>query len=161
MMRPRGRPPTPSAMSSPSEPVDTVSISTGFWPLPSRMIDPLPKARSICDRAASRAFVLSMDEPSTRRRADWDMGRVLMAGGRWDLKARPPVCPCFVLFLQEEPRTIRLRRAHGRHGSPGGLRVLGESGVVRDPDFDLRAPNLVFVPRHEPASKSLNVGRKL
>src|SRR3954451_7206718 len=84
MTRPRGRPPTPSAMSSPSEPVDTVSISTGFWPLPSRMIDPLPKARSIWDSAASRAFVLSMDEPSTSRRADWDMG----AGSLWQGERR-------------------------------------------------------------------------
>jgi hypothetical protein len=37
--------------------------------LPSRMIEPLPKLRSICDSAASRAFDLSMDEPSTRRSA--------------------------------------------------------------------------------------------
>src|SRR3954465_2062876 len=147
-MRPRGRPPTPSARSGPGEPVDTVSISTGFWPLPSRMIDPLPKARSICDRAASRAFVLSMDEPSTRRRADWDMGRVLMAGGRWELNARPPVCTRFFLFFAKKTPPVRLRRAHGRHGSAGGLRVLGESGVVRDPEFDLRAPNLGFVSRH-------------
>ena len=32
---------------SPSEPVETVSISTAFWFLPRRMIEPLPKARSI------------------------------------------------------------------------------------------------------------------
>src|SRR5215203_6133565 len=94
-------------MSRPSEPVDTVSISTGFWPLPSRMMDPLPKARSIWDRAASRAFVLSMDEPSTRRRADWDMGRVLMAGRLGELNAEPAVCTCFVLKVQDRRRLSR------------------------------------------------------
>src|ERR1700761_3343550 len=59
----------PSAMSSPSEPVETVSISSEPAFLPSRMIEPLPKLRSICDSAASRAFDLSMDDPSTRRSA--------------------------------------------------------------------------------------------
>src|SRR5271155_6138354 len=59
----------PSAMSSPSEPVETVSTSIDRLFLPSRMIEPLPKLRSICDSAASRAFDLSMDGPSTRRSA--------------------------------------------------------------------------------------------
>src|ERR1700730_11066796 len=59
----------PSAMSRPSEPVDTVSMSIDCIFLPSRMIEPLPKLRSICESAASRAFDLSMDDPSTRRSA--------------------------------------------------------------------------------------------
>src|SRR6185295_1689446 len=59
----------PSAMSSPSEPVDTVSTSIDLLFLPSRMIEPLPKLRSICDSAASRAFDLSMEEPSITRSA--------------------------------------------------------------------------------------------
>src|SRR5262245_43553464 len=59
----------PSAMSRPSEPVDTVSTSIDLLFLPSRMIEPLPKLRSICESAASRAFDLSMEEPSTRRKA--------------------------------------------------------------------------------------------
>src|SRR6201990_477247 len=59
----------PSAMSRPSEPVDTVSTSIDLLFLPSRMIEPLPKLRSICESAASRAFDLSMDESSTRRSA--------------------------------------------------------------------------------------------
>src|SRR5216684_3235013 len=78
--RPRGRPPTPSAMSSPSEPDEMVSMSIERSFLPSRMIDPLPKLRSICESAASRAFVLSMDDPSTRRRAACDMFAILMTG---------------------------------------------------------------------------------
>src|SRR5437899_3576088 len=59
----------PSAMSRPSEPVETVSTSIDLLFLPSRMIEPLPKLRSIWESAASRAFDLSMDEPSTRRSA--------------------------------------------------------------------------------------------
>src|SRR3954466_11607303 len=56
-------------MSSPSEPVDTVSISIDLSFLPSFMIEPLPKARSIWVSAASRALDLSMDELSTTRSA--------------------------------------------------------------------------------------------
>src|SRR5262249_61671879 len=56
-------------MSRPSDPVGIVSTSIALLFLPSRMIEPLPKARSIWDSAASRAFDLTMDEPSTRRRA--------------------------------------------------------------------------------------------
>src|SRR3984893_19601242 len=59
----------PSTISRPSEPVDTVSTSIAAMFLPSRMIEPLPKLRSICESAASRAFDLSMDDPSTRRSA--------------------------------------------------------------------------------------------
>src|SRR5262249_32086143 len=54
-------------MSRPSEPVETVSTSIDLSFLPSRMIEPLPKLRSIWESAASRAFDLSMEEPSTRR----------------------------------------------------------------------------------------------
>src|SRR6476646_5738635 len=56
-------------MSSPSEPVDTVSTSIDLSFLPSRMIEPVPKLRSIWESAASRAFDLSIGEPSTRRSA--------------------------------------------------------------------------------------------
>src|SRR6266511_1596534 len=59
----------PSAMSRPSEPVETVSTSIDLSFLPRRMIEPLTKVRSIWESAASRAFDLSMDEPSTRRNA--------------------------------------------------------------------------------------------
>src|SRR5215813_13709055 len=56
-------------MSRPREPVETVSTSIDLSFLPSRMIEPLPKLRSIWESAASRAFDLSMEEPSTRRNA--------------------------------------------------------------------------------------------
>jgi hypothetical protein len=50
----------PSAMSSDSEPVGMASISSAFWPTPSRMIEPLPKARSIWLIADSNALFLSI-----------------------------------------------------------------------------------------------------
>src|SRR5262252_8842102 len=59
----------PSAISRPSEPVETASTSIGLPPLPSRMIEPLPNARSIWDSAASSALFLSIPPPSTTRSA--------------------------------------------------------------------------------------------
>src|SRR3954471_24731738 len=76
-MRPRGRPPTPSAMSRPSEPGDTVSMSIDLSFLPSFMTEPLPNCRSIWESAADRALDLSIDVPSTIRRVGWDIGRPL------------------------------------------------------------------------------------
>src|SRR5215469_6353437 len=73
-MRPLGRPPMPSAMSSPSEPEDTVSTSIERSFLPSFITLPLPNWRSIWDSAADRALLLSMEDPSTIRRAVADMG---------------------------------------------------------------------------------------
>src|SRR5687768_1382452 len=58
-MRPRGKPPTPSAMSRPRLPVETVSISICSR-LPSFIAEPLPNARSIWASAASSAFCRSM-----------------------------------------------------------------------------------------------------
>src|SRR5262249_35251511 len=71
-------------MSRPSEPEEMVSTSIALSVLPSRMIEPLPKLRSIWESAASRAFDLSMDDPSTRRSAAWLaplMGIVLLMTG--------------------------------------------------------------------------------
>ncbi len=49
----------PSAMSRPSEPVEIDWMSRFLFFSPSRMTEPLPKARSICAIAASRARCLS------------------------------------------------------------------------------------------------------
>jgi hypothetical protein len=68
-MRPFGRPPMPSAISRPREPDDTASTSIERSFLPSFITDPLPNWRSIWESAADRALVLSMDDPSTIRRA--------------------------------------------------------------------------------------------
>src|SRR6266436_1534574 len=59
----------PSAMSSPKEPVETTSTSVAASREPSFMIEPLPKARSICPRAASKARCLSIESLSKRRNA--------------------------------------------------------------------------------------------
>jgi hypothetical protein len=59
MILPRGRPPTPSAISRPSEPEGMTSICSLTVRAPMRMIEPLPKARSICVTAASSALFLS------------------------------------------------------------------------------------------------------
>src|SRR3990170_1895005 len=64
MTRPRGKPPIPSAISKPSEPVETDSLSTTLSRCPRRMIEPLPKARSICESAASNALFLSISSLS-------------------------------------------------------------------------------------------------
>src|ERR1700722_15041546 len=75
-------------MSRPSDPVGTVSISTAFWFLPRGMIEPLPNARSICDRAASSALVLSTLVPSTRRRLGWLITIVLLSRAASDPQPR-------------------------------------------------------------------------
>src|SRR5690242_10802790 len=62
-------------MSSPSEPVETVSTSIERSFLPSFITEPLPNWRSIWESAADRALVLSMEDPSTIRRAVADIGR--------------------------------------------------------------------------------------
>src|SRR5437879_13355379 len=81
----------PSAISRPSEPVETVSTSIALSFLPSRMIEPLPKLRSICESAASRAFVLSMEEPSTRRRAAAVIAPTPYEGDSEDRQRGPPL----------------------------------------------------------------------
>src|SRR5690348_15468537 len=57
-MRPRGSPPTPSAMSRPSEPVETTSMPFSTSLSPIFMIEPLPNCFSIWESAACRAFAL-------------------------------------------------------------------------------------------------------
>jgi hypothetical protein len=109
----------PSAMSRPSEPVETVSTSIERLFLPSRMIEPLPKLRSICDSAASRAFDLSMDDPSTRRSAAL-MFVLLMAG--------MAIAPAIALrghifcrqFIPREASRCGVRDAGSDHATIGG-----------------------------------------
>src|SRR6516165_6876185 len=69
MMRPRGTPPMPSAISRPSEPVEITSVSAAASCEPSFIIEPLPKARSIWPSAASKARCLSIASLSKRRNA--------------------------------------------------------------------------------------------
>src|SRR4051794_27271868 len=67
-------------MSSPSDPDEMVSTSIERSFLPSLITEPLPNCRSIWDSAADRALVLSMEDPSTIRRAETDMGRAPYGG---------------------------------------------------------------------------------
>src|SRR3954467_10724646 len=67
-------------MSSPSEPDEIVSMSIERSFLPSFITDPLPNWRSIWESAADRALVLSMEDPSTIRRAVADIGRAPYGG---------------------------------------------------------------------------------
>src|SRR3981081_3269727 len=67
-------------MSSPSEPEEMVSMSIERSFLPSFITEPLPNWRSIWESAADRALVLSMEDPSTIRRAVADMGRAPYGG---------------------------------------------------------------------------------
>src|SRR3954447_25276315 len=109
-------------MSSPSEPVDTVSTSIDLSFLPSRIIEPLPKLRSICESAASRAFDLSMEEPSTTRSA-----AVAIAPTPYDRDSRKTnndqhweQCTLFVLCSQYVLRQFVLfsRATPSRHWPP-------------------------------------------
>src|ERR1700728_3210523 len=86
-------------MSRPSDPVGTVSISTAFWFLPRRMIEPLPNARSICDRAASSALVLSTLVPSTRRRLGCVITIVLLSRAASDPQSRFCASPRYVEYV--------------------------------------------------------------
>src|SRR5437868_12180615 len=57
----------------------SISIERSF--LPSRITEPLPNWRSIWESAADRALVLSMEDPSTIRRAvAADIGRAPYGG---------------------------------------------------------------------------------
>src|SRR5437879_12609780 len=55
-----------------------MSIERSF--LPSFITEPLPNWRSIWESAADRALVLSMEDPSTIRRAVADIGRAPYGG---------------------------------------------------------------------------------
>src|SRR5258705_6635679 len=68
-------------MSSPSEPEEMVSTSMERSFLPSFITEPLPNWRSIWESAADRALVLSMEDPSTIRRAVADIIRAPYGGG--------------------------------------------------------------------------------
>src|SRR5215210_1110880 len=56
----------------------STSIERSF--LPSFMTEPLPNWRSIWESAADRALVLSIEDPSTIRRAVADIGRAPYGG---------------------------------------------------------------------------------
>src|ERR1700674_2064829 len=95
----------PSAISSAREPVETTSMSIDLSFLPSRMIEPLPKLRSIWESAASRAFVLSMDDPSTRRSAAAPALMIRAPYGR-DSEGQQRSGPCPAMLRQHCTRSV-------------------------------------------------------
>src|SRR5215510_1514574 len=88
-------------MSRPSEPEEIVSISIERSFLPSFITEPLPNWRSIWESAADSAFDLSMEEPSTIRRAGTDIWWLLMtdSGGTDSGESRTFGCGIFVPHL--------------------------------------------------------------
>src|SRR6516162_6125739 len=94
-------------MSSPSDPVEMASTSTGLSFLPSRMMEPLPKFRSIWLRAASRAFCLSMIVrfPSITRNGVSFMNRCPLLFHRDHGLANDTECTRFVLVCKRKDAT--------------------------------------------------------
>src|SRR4051812_42858278 len=90
----------PSAMSRPREPVEMVSISTASRE-PSFIALPLPKARSICAKAASRAFCLSILSEFPTTLSEAAMARIPYAV-RAAHSTRELPCTSFVPREQEE-----------------------------------------------------------
>src|SRR5271169_883544 len=94
-------------MSSPSEPEEMVSISIERSFLPSLITEPLPNWRSIWDSAAASALDLSMEEPSTIRRAGTDIlltpyggdscGRQTIDEGGRQLETTYTICSRFAI----------------------------------------------------------------
>src|ERR1700688_1879652 len=97
-----------------------VSMSMERSFLPSFITEPLPNWRSIWESAADRALVLSMEDPSTIRRAVADIGRAPYGGdslaGQTKRRKRSkplvegtmyPICSRFAIcsFQEEEVGT--------------------------------------------------------
>src|SRR5215217_3468798 len=159
MTRPRGRPPIPSAMSSPSDPVEIVSIST-FSREPSFIALPLPNARSICARAASRAFALSISAEflSETTLSDAVMASKLPYCLRAGQSTRFAGCTASVLQEQEEnENSARETLAHpfddGGRGDQAGDRREGLGAAM------LRAP--AGEGRHDPPDEGAQLRRRL
>src|SRR5215475_321109 len=104
MIRPRGRPPTPSATSKAIEPVGITAIGT-TGRSPRRITEPLPNCLSICARARSSAFSRS---------------------GTADAMAATPVdLPDFAVeFFTDHTLGGGSDRAHLRHARPVDRLVL-------------------------------------
>src|SRR5260370_3335302 len=106
-------------MSSPSEPEEIVSMSIERSFLPSFITEPLPNWRSIWESAADRALVLSMEDPSTIRRAVADIGRAPYGGGllagpkdHQNFGTRGLWGPCPTIFLLS-PQVLFLQQPAG------------------------------------------------
>src|SRR4051812_48948122 len=118
MIRPRGRPPMPSATSRAIDPVGITSIGARVSS-PSRMTAPLPCCRSICASAVVSA--LSRSKPAMDAPLDL-LGRTsatLRVGSDSFRAATPPVDACAALTVGEHLFDSR------RHAMLPGLRRIG------------------------------------
>ena len=124
----------PSAMSSPSEPVEMASTSMRWSLAPSRMIEPLPKFLSIWSSAAWSAFCLSMLPPSTTRSAGFSIGNPLFHELQMEAKRNSALdhnVHCFVLiarklgssrlWTKEKGASTGIRGARAARWSPGEM----------------------------------------
>src|SRR3984885_15587418 len=86
--RPRGMPPTPSAMSRPNEPVGIESTSYVAPASPKRMTEPLPNCFSIWLNAAARAFLRfsSMGSPQQSVALLFHIQRRTLISYEWKLR---------------------------------------------------------------------------
>src|SRR5579863_3834307 len=121
MTRPRGSPPMPSAISSPSEPVETTSTSIAASRDPSFIIEPLPNARSIWPSAASNARCLSIVSLSRRRNTGWFISPLRYPTGGAAAQTHDPKMNVRFLFLEHNSNFcifVRLMQCGTDSGSP-------------------------------------------
>ena len=142
--------------------MEIASTSTAFSFWPSRMIEPLPQARSICEIAASSAFSLSTSAPSTRRSATFSMDVSLISQPQRARKWRhcrcplAPSAPAFRsafhrLVAQAEVRpggnvhvlfSVRNLFFSARSGWPGGAAALSRAEQPRGSAYPRYAESL-------------------
>src|ERR1035438_5946883 len=92
MMRPSGRPPTPSARSIASEPVESVSTFI-LALLPRRMIEPSPNCLVIEDRASS----MFLSRACGAGAETWGFVSAAFAGGALDMGERKTLVDALIL----------------------------------------------------------------
>src|ERR1035438_5356877 len=108
MMRPSGRPPTPSARSIASEPVESVSTFI-LALLPRRMIEPSPNCLVIEDRASS----MFLSRACGAGAETWGFVSAAFAGGALDMGERKTLVDALILNRGDSkiPNPSRFSRA--------------------------------------------------
>src|SRR5262245_16475778 len=165
--RPRGMPPTPSAMSSASEPVGMTEMPAPIGCSPSFMTAPLPNCFSICVSVTSSILSRSIREASfvrpcgssraqratARVSSSWSGGRTLSRGSDTDytpvVTGLQPVERTRTRVRGQGTRSTRqrvgLHRLVDRRGAP---QVAPEQDDLPDPERLALVPDLVRVDRH-------------
>src|SRR5216684_5895173 len=112
--RPRGNPPTPSAMSRPNDPVETTWMPCRAWES-IFMMEPLPNCFSIWARAACSALALpsSMTFPSLTIGLSLILNVAADAGAAPTRAAQPKQRNCLLVAPSRQPSRV-LRRSNAR-----------------------------------------------